>query len=88
MQIMSEVIILGCIHAGMVQSIGNWGGGGGKEIFDQLASHFPQFDQLLSYCVIKNWSMFDHSLVKIDQIVYQKDIINIPAAKWSYWAAF
>ena len=34
--------------AGIVRSVGDWGG---KEIFDQLVSHFPQFDQLLSYCV-------------------------------------
>ena len=36
--------------------------GGRKEIFDQLTSHFPQFDQLLSYCVIKSWSIYDHFL--------------------------
>ena len=53
------------------------GGGWGKEIFDQLASHFPQFDQLLSYCVIKSWSIYDHFFIEFDQIAGQNDIINI-----------
>ena len=50
---------------------------GGKEIFDQFASYFPQFDQLLSNCVIKSWSIYDLFFIEIDQIVGQKDIINI-----------
>ena len=51
--------------------------GGRKEIFDQLTSHFPQFDQLLSYCVIKSWSIYDHFFIEFDQIAGQNDIINI-----------
>ena len=54
-----------------------FGGGEGKEIFYQLASHFPQFDQLSLSYVIKSWSIYDHFFIEIDQIVGQKDIINI-----------
>ena len=52
-------------------------GGWGKEIFDQLASYFLQFDQLLSIRFIKSWPIYDHFCLEIDQIVGQKDIINI-----------
>ena len=34
--------------------------GGGKAIYDQLASRFPIFDQLASCCILKSWSIYDH----------------------------
>ena len=46
--------------------------GGRKEIFDQLTSHFPQFDQLLPNCVIESCSSFLPFFIDIDQIVGQK----------------
>ena len=41
--------------------------GGGKIIYDQLASYFLIFDQLASCCVIKSWSIYDHFFVEISK---------------------
>ena len=60
---------------GWSKALAIWGGEG-KEIFYQLASHFPQFEQLSLSYVIKSWSIYDHFFIEIDQIVGQKDIIN------------
>lgn len=55
------------IGTGMFRSIVDWGSG--KNIYDQLALHFPIVYQFPSYYVIKCWLIYDQFFVKI----YEKD---------------
>ena len=67
----------------MVRSEGDRGG---KEIFDQFASYFPQFDQLLSYCVIKSWPIYDHIFHKNLPNCWSKRQNKYPkTASWSFF---